>query len=128
MKRTKLDEKFKSDVNNDFKEWDYIGKKLGIRILIVVLVIGILASVGNVAYKKWRVDQNREIFKESVAYNEAAAAFLADRYQEYNAAETTAEKASIMQYVVMRYPNLDTDEIDNSTLKQFYNKCLNGGK
>lgn len=127
MNKTKLDDEFKSEVNTDFREFDYIGKKIAVRVLVVVLIVGVLTSLGNVAYKRWRVDQDREIFKESVSYNEAAAAFLADRYQEYNTAETTAEKATIMQYVVMRYPNLDMYEIDNHTLRQFYNKCINGG-
>lgn len=127
MAKVKLDQDFKNEVDEGFKQVDYVGKRVGIRILIVVLIIGILTSIGNVAYKRWRVDQEREIFKESVAYTEAAASFLADRYQEYNDAETNAEKTTIMEYVIMRYPNLDTDEIDNATLKQFYNKCLIGG-
>lgn len=127
MRKTKLSDEFKSEVNTEFREFDYIGKKIAVRILIAVLIIGVLTSIGNVAYKRWRVDQDREIFKESVAYNEAAASFLADRYQEYNTVETTAEKVTIMRYVAMRYPNLDTDEIDNDILRQFYNDCINGG-
>ena len=30
-----------------------------------------------------------------------------------------------MEYVVMRYPNLDTGNIDNRTLREFYKDCLN---
>ena len=26
---------------------------------------------------------------------------------------------------IIRYPNLDTDSIDNDTLRWFYNQCLN---
>ena len=57
--------------------------------------------------------------------SEQAASFLAKSYKEYSDAETENDKNTIMEYVIMRYPNLDTDSIDNSTLKQFYIKCLN---
>lgn len=123
----KLDNKFRQEVNNNFKEIDYVSKKLGLRIAIIVLIISIIGAIGSYGYKKFAVEKDRDIFKSSVTYTESAAAFLADRYQEYSKAETPAEKTAIMQYVIMRYPNLDTDEIDNSVLRQFYNKCLIGG-
>ena len=123
----KSDNKFRQEVDNNFKEIDYISKKLGFRIFVIVLIISIIAAIGGYGYKKWTAEKDRDIFKSSVTYTESAAAFLADRYQEYSKAETPAEKTSIMQYVIMRYPNLDTDEIDNSVLRQFYNKCLIGG-
>lgn len=124
---SKLDREFKNGVNREFQEADYIGRKLAVRIVAIVLVIAILGSIGGVLYKKWRVDQDREIFKNSVTYTEAALTFLADSYQQYNDAENEAEQRTIMQYVIMRYPNLDVDNIENQTLKQFYNKCLMGG-
>ena len=123
----KLDDKFRQEVDNNFKEIDYVSKKLGFRIFIIALIISIIGAIGGYGYKKWTAEKDRDIFKSSVTYTESAAAFLADRYQEYSKAETPAEKTAIMQYVIMRYPNLDTDEIDNSVLRQFYNKCLIGG-
>lgn len=126
--KKKLSNEFKDEVKQEFKEFDYVWARIGLRILIVALIVGVIASAGGIAYKKWRVDQGNEIFKESVAYNEGAAAFLADRYQEYNEAETAMEQKMIMEYVVMRYPNLDDGEIDNAKLRQFYNQCLIGGK
>ena len=51
--------------------------------------------------------------------SEAAASFLADSYKQYNDTETEADKNTIMEYVVMRYPNLDTNSIDNDTLRRF---------
>lgn len=124
---SKLNNDFRQEVNESFREVDYVGRKIGFRILIIILIISILGAIGGYGYKKWTVEKERDIFKSSVAYTESAAAFLADSYQEYNNAETTAEKTAIMQYVIMRYPNLDTNEIDNATLRQFYNKCLIGG-
>ena len=124
---SKLSKDFKNEINQDFREFDYVGKRVAIRIIVVVLIVGLLATVGNVLYKEWKTDKDRDIFKNSVTYTESAASFLADSYKEYNEAETDAEKNAIMQYVIMRYPNLDTDSIDNMTLRQFYNKCLIGG-
>lgn len=123
----KLDNKFRQEVNSNFKEIDYVSKKIGFRIFIIALIILIIGAIGGYGYKKLTVEKDRDIFKSSVTYTESAAAFLADRYQEYSKAETPAEKTAIMQYVIMRYPNLDTDEIDNYVLRQFYNKCLIGG-
>ena len=125
--KNKLDKEFKNEVNQVFRESDYIGRKVFLRVLAIVLIIGLLSAIGGVFYKEWKTDKNRDIFKNSVTYTESAASFLADSYREYNEVETDAEKNAIMQYVVMRYPNLNMDDIDNVTLRQFYHKCLIGG-
>lgn len=124
---SKLDKEFKDEINQEFRVSDYVFKKIAIRVLAIILVVGIFSSVGGFAYKRIKIDQDRKAFKNSVTYMESAVSFLADRYQECNKAETAAEKTAIMKYVVMRYPNLDVDDIENTTLKQFYTKCLIGG-
>lgn len=96
-------------------------------IVIAVLIIAAIALSGVFLTKtvfKWQTEAEREVFKETTTYNEAAATFLADSYRQYNEAETDADKETIMQYVVMRYPNLDASNIDNVNLRRFYNKCL----
>lgn len=120
----KLDKEFKNEIDEGFKEGDYIGRRLFLRTLLIVVIISILSISGEIAYKKIKVDQDRQIFKQSVTYNESAASFLADSYKQYQEAETDKEKNAIMNYVTMKYPNLDTDNIENVTLKQFYNKCF----
>ncbi|MCI8345888.1 MAG: hypothetical protein HFJ42_08115 [Clostridia bacterium] len=123
----RVNKEFKANVDEDFREADYVGRKVfGRCILIVVLLVIIFGGIG-LAYKRVYVDANREIFKHSVAYTETAASFLAKEYQEYNKAETDVEKTAIMQYVVDRYPNLDLGDIENSDLKSFYRECLRGG-
>ena len=103
--------------------------KIGTKILIGIVILVILGGIGGVGYTltigKWQKNAEREVFKDSVAYTEQAASFLAKSYKEYSDAETDADKKTIMEYVIMRYPNLDTDSIDNSTLRQLYIKCLN---
>lgn len=96
-------------------------------LLAVVIVVGgtYTAIKWDMIVDKWQTEADREVFKQTTTYSEAAASFLADSYKQYNDAETDADRNTIMEYVVMRYPNLDTDSIDNSKLRQFYNQCLN---
>lgn len=127
--RSKLDKDFKNEFDNELREGIYVTRKIGIRILIAIAVVVVLAGIGGVGYTltvgKWQKNAERGVFKDSVAYTEQAASFLAKSYKEYNDAETDNDKDTIMEYVIMRYPNLDTDSIDNNTLRQFYIKCLN---
>lgn len=123
----RVDNEFKANVDREFREADYVGRKmLGRGVLIIVLLVVIFGGIGF-AYKKAYVDVNREIFKHSIAYTETAANFLAKEYREYNKAETDVEKTAIMQFVIDRYPNLDLEDIENSDLKSFYRECLRGG-
>lgn len=123
----RLNKEFKQDVDREFQKAGYVGRKLFTRgVLVVVLLVVIFGAIGF-GYKRFAVETNREIFKHSTTYTETAANFLAKEYREYNQAETDVEKVAIMEYVVDRYPNLDLEDIDNSDLKSFYRKCLNGG-
>ena len=102
-------------------------KNVLLALLAVVIVVGgtYTAIKWDMIVDKWQTEADREVFKQTTTYSEAAASFLADSYKQYNDAETDEDKNTIMEYVVMRYPNLDTDSIDNSKLRQFYNQCLN---
>ena len=125
----KLDKEFKEEFDKELREGTYVTRKIGVRILVGIAIIAVLGGVSGVAYTrtigKAQKNAEREVFKSTVAYTEQAANFLAKSYKEYNEAETDADKNTIMEYVIMRYPDLDTDSIDNSTLRQFYLKCLN---
>lgn len=102
-------------------------KKIVASILALLIVIGCTwAGIQwNKTVRIWETDADRQVFKATTAYSEAAATLLADSYKQYKEAEDEAEKHAIMEYVIMRYPNLDTDTIDNDTLRQFYIECLN---
>lgn len=124
-----LDKEFKNKFDTELANGTYATRKTGARVLIAILILAIIGGLFGVGYTltigKAQKNAEREVFKTSVAYTEQAASFLAKSYQDYNNAESDADKDTIMEYVIMRYPNLDTDSIDNDTLKQFYIKCLN---
>lgn len=125
----KLDKEFKEEFDNELREATYATRKIGTKIIAGIAILAVLGGIGGVGYTltigEWQKNAEREVFKSTVAYTEQAASFLAKSYKEYNEADTDADKNAIVEYVIMRYPNLDTDSIDNSTLKQFYIKCLN---
>ncbi len=124
----KLDDEFKRTTNQEFKEGDYVFRKIFVRVVIIVLLLIVIIGGISFGYKKLYVDANREIFKHSVTYTETAAQFLSKEYREYNSAESDADRNAIMQYVAERYPNLNANEIENLELRSFYNKCLKGVK
>lgn len=102
-------------------------KRIGIIILSCIITVVVIygAIRWDAIVGKWVTDANRDVYKETTQYTESAAQFLADCWNQYNNAETNEEKETIMEYVIMRYPNLDTSNIDNKTLRKFYNDCLN---
>lgn len=126
---SKVSKEFKDEFNETYREGMYATRKVGTTVLAVIVGLTILGGIGGVAYTKTigkaQKEAEREVFKEGVAYTEQAASFLAKSYKEYEDAESDADKSAVMEYVIMRYPNLDLDSIDNDTLKQFYMKCLN---
>ena len=121
---SRVSKKFKEDVKTEFAEVGYVGRRIGLRIFIICIIVTALGLAGGFAIKWIKVGQEREIFKNSITYTETAASFLADRYKEYNDAKTAADKIAIQKYVVMRYPNLDANDIDNQELRSFYHSCL----
>ena len=118
----------KKDFKKEFNNGTYIARKTGVAVLVTALIIILLGGIVTVGYTltigRAQKKAERAVFKESITYTEQAASFLAKSYKEYNEAESNEDKDAIMEYVIMRYPNLDTDSIDNDTLKQFYIKCL----
>ncbi|AXF52301.1 MAG: hypothetical protein [Caudoviricetes sp.] len=102
-----------------------ITKKILIGIGAVALIVG-AAKIGyTYTIRKQQVNAERKVFKNTVTYTEQTATNLTKYYKEYNEAKTESDKEAIRQYVVMMYPNIDTDTIENQTLKSFYNYCLN---
>ena len=125
---TKLEKETKSEIDKEMKVVNYISMKIGIKILFVIIILVVLGGVGKVVYTKTigkeQKNAEREVFKSSTAYTEQAASYLAKAYKEYNEADNDVDKMAIMEYVIVRYPNLNTESIDNSKLRAFYEECL----
>lgn len=100
-------------------------KKLGVIVLSIitsVLLIVLLLVVGF-GLKLFSVNSDRYVFKHSVTYTEEEAQFLSKSYKEYNETNSKEEKKAIKEYVIMRYPNISIDSIENMKLRNFYNEC-----
>lgn len=70
-------------------------RNIFLALLAVIIVVGGTYTTiqWDAIVGKWQTEAEREVFKETTAYSEAAASFLADSYKQYNDAETAAEKA-----------------------------------
>lgn len=116
--------------NEDYEDVDVNREVASCSLLAIIAVVLFIVFCLGIGFgvKKFSVNADREIFKDSIAYTETAAAFLVDSYQEYNKAETDVERTAIMEYVAKRYPNLDSDEIEDRDIRLFYKDCLKGVK
>ena len=119
-----MNKKTTKEINEEFSILDYISHKIMVRAIFVFVIFSVLFGFGAMQYKKYKTEKERDIFKQSTSYNESAASFIADAYVQYNDAESEEDQLAIMEYVRMRYPNLDATHIENATLRQFYNKCI----
>ena len=119
-----MNKETRKEINEEFSIFDYVSRKIVVRAIIVIVIFSVLFGFGAMQYKKYKTEKEHEIFKQSTSYNESAASFIADAYVQYNDAESKEDQLAIMKYVRMRYPNLNTSHIENATLRQFYNKCI----
>jgi predicted negative regulator of RcsB-dependent stress response len=117
---------FKQEVNQEFKEFDYVGRRVGIRAIVITLILVVICSVGGVGYKKWKTDQDRKIFKQSATYNEGVLDDLAKYKYELETSKDKTDKSAIAQLVNDRFANYDTSKIENQSLRQFLYDCQNG--
>lgn len=118
---------FEREVDQSMREIDYAGGKMLWRVILVIVIFTILSGVIWAISKRASVEVERETFKESTAYNEGVAQFLAKSYREYNQATSFTDKKAICDYVVTRYPNVNPDHIENKDLRDFYKMCISGG-
>ena len=121
--------------DNNFDEEKMIRRKIvkyavagTVCVILACSTVAMYTGAFNIFYtktiEKAQKDADRQVFKESLPYTEQAAQFLAKSYKEYNDTDDEAEKASIKEYVAMKYPNLDMSNIDNSKLRSFYMSCI----
>lgn len=99
------------------------------KILIGVCCAGVVASMiyfGPVVYEYFGVryaNADREIFKNTVTYNESVLDDLAKYKFQYDTAEDDVERAAIADLVRSRFANFDKSKIENKDLKEFLEDC-----
>jgi predicted solute-binding protein len=85
----------------------------------------------NVGYTKTvglaQENANREVFKQSTAYNDSAAKDIARYKLQYDQATSADSKKAIVNYIVQTYANFDESKLENAELRMFLRQCLNGG-
>ena len=96
---------------------DYIGRKMGVRVLLVILVLSAVSTVSGVYYKRYKVNQDRVTFKQSATYNEGVLDDLAKYRYEMIKATDDIEKSAIADLVNSRFANYDESKIENKDLK-----------
>lgn len=99
------------------------------KILIVVCCAGVVASMiyfGPTVHEYFGVryaNADREIFKNTVTYNEGVLDDLAKYKFQYDTAEDDVERAAIADLVRSRFANFDKSKIENKDLKEFLEDC-----
>lgn len=98
-------------------------------ILISILSVG---TVGLLIYFSPNIYENfgtryanadREIFKNTVTYNEGVIDDLAKYKFQYDTAEDDIERAAIADLVRSRFANFDKSKIENEELREFLEDC-----
>ena len=93
---------------------------------ITVSIIGSFVVFGPNIYEyfgKQYADADREIFKNTVTYNDGVLDDLAKYNFEYEMAEDDVERAAIADLVRNQFANFDKSKIENDDLKEFLEDC-----
>lgn len=122
----RLDKSFKKHVDSEVQEASYVTRQIGIRILIGIIIFGVLCFIGTYTWKYFATNADREIFKQSVSYNEGKLDDLAKYKLEITLSDDPIEKAAIQEYIVSVYANFDESKIENDELRQFLEDCRSG--
>ena len=69
----------------------------------------------------------REVWENTPSRVEGVIQDINTRLLEYNSAEDELEKKAICEYIRNSYPDITPDEIDDYTLRNFFQKCKYGG-
>lgn len=96
-------------------------------VLGIALIIGL--GFGGLWYKGYfgpkYQEIDREIWEQTTSRIHGSTQEIGKRYLEYQKADED-EKVAICSYLRTSYPNLDSDNIDDYKLRQFFNNCRYG--
>lgn len=122
----KADKEFKQEFNQELANTSYAGRKIGVRILIVVVIFAIMGTLFAAGLRYFNTNADRIIFKQSIAYNEGKLDDLAKYRLEFLQTEDPVERKAIQEYVNSTFANFDESKIENKELRDFLRDCRNG--
>lgn len=100
-------------------------KKVILSIVGIVAVFGVMFILGlyNLGMFKFFAPKyenvRREVFENTKSYTHGKIQDLAKYYEEYNKAETTDDKETIRQIILVRFAEFDETKIKAEKLKNF---------
>lgn len=122
----KVDKDFKNEFDGEYANFCYVTRKIGTKIIIWAVVICTVGALGGFGYKYIKTNADREIFKQSVTYNEGKLDDLAKYRLEMSQTDDSIEQAAIQEYVNSVFANFDESKIENNDLRDFLKDCRNG--
>lgn len=119
------DKDFKDEFNQEFANGNYVTKKIGGKVGIIILIVVIVATVGGFGLKMFNTNADRVVFKQSITYNEGVTDDLAKYKLEMIRSDDDVEKNAIAEMVNSRFANYDESKIENYDLREFLQNCRN---
>lgn len=119
----KVDKDFKNEFDQDFANTSYSIRKILGKIVMWILVLAVIGGLFGFGARYFGVNADREIFKQSVTYNEGMLDDLAKYKFEYDTAKDDIERAAIASLVRERFANFDKSKIENRDLRLFLEEC-----
>jgi hypothetical protein len=102
-------------------------------VLVAIFIIGVVVAgifglaFGGLWMKKFfgpkYKEVEREIWEESPSRVRGAVQEISNRYIEYQGTNDSIEKRAICSVLRTEYPNLNPTQIDDMTLRHFFENC-----
>ena len=119
----KVSKEFKDEYKQEEAEITYVLRRCITWFVSIVVILGIVFGGINIAERYVKKNADREIFKQSVTYNEGMLDDLAKYKFEYDTAEDDIAKEAIKTVVRSRFANYDRSRIENIELRRFLEEC-----
>lgn len=119
----KVNKEFKHQFDEDYSNGSYAARRIIIKCILWIVIISVIFGLFGLGWKYFKTNADREIFKQSVTYNEGVLDDLAKYKFEYDKAEDDIEREAIASLVRGRFANYDIRKIENRDLVHFLKEC-----
>lgn len=122
----RVDKDFRNEFDQQYANASYAGRKIVVKAVAWIIGISIVCGGIGIGWRYIRTNADREIFKQSTAYNEGKLDDLAKYRLEMSQTDDPIEQAAIQEYVNSTFANFDESKIENGDLRDFLRDCRNG--